>query len=36
LALLNEIAFAVDMGLRWRASISPTLVDGSAVVASTP
>ena len=39
LALLDEIAFvSVDMGLLWRASISPTLVDldGSAVVASTP
>jgi hypothetical protein len=40
LALLDEIAFVsgVDMGVLWRASISPTLVDldGSAVVASTP
>jgi hypothetical protein len=39
LALLDEIAFVkTDMGLLWRASISPTLVDldGSAVVASTP
>jgi hypothetical protein len=37
--LLDEIAHAkADMGLLWRASISPTLVDlnGSAVVASTP
>jgi hypothetical protein len=38
-ALLDEIAFCkTDVGLLWRASISPTLVDldGSAVVASTP
>ena len=37
--LLDEIAFVkTDMGLLWRASISPTLVDldGFAVVASTP
>lgn len=40
--LLDEIAFVgtttIDMGLIWRASISPTLIDldGSAVVASTP
>ena len=40
--LLDEIAFVgtttIDMGLLWRASISPTLIDldGSAVVASTP
>jgi hypothetical protein len=39
LALLDEIAFTKDnMGLLWRASISPTLIDlnGNAVVASTP
>jgi hypothetical protein len=39
LALLDEIAFCKEnMGLLWRASISPTLVDldGAAVVASTP
>jgi hypothetical protein len=39
LALLDEIAFCNEnMGLLWRASISPTLVDldGAAVVASTP
>jgi hypothetical protein len=38
-ALLDEIAFCkTDVGLLWRASIAPTLVDldGSAVVASTP
>lgn len=38
-ALLDEIAFVkIDMGLLWRASISPTLIDldGAAVVASTP
>ena len=37
--LLDEIAFVkTDMGLLWRASISPTLVDldGFAIVASTP
>ena len=39
LALVDEVAFVkVDMGLLWRASISPTLIDlnGSAVVGSTP
>jgi hypothetical protein len=40
-ALLDEIAFTAattDMGMLWRASISPTLIDldGSVVVASTP
>jgi hypothetical protein len=38
-ALLDEIAFSkTDVGLLWRASIAPTLVDlnGSAVIASTP
>ncbi len=38
-ALLDEIAFCKsDVGLLWRASIAPTLVDlhGSAVIASTP
>ncbi len=37
--LLDEIAFCkTDVGLLWRASIAPTLVDlnGSATVASTP
>jgi hypothetical protein len=40
--MLDEIAFvgaaSIDMGMLWRASISPTLIDlnGSAVVASTP
>jgi hypothetical protein len=39
LALLDEVAFCKEnMGLFWRASISPTLVDlnGNAIVASTP
>ena len=39
-ALLDEISFvkAMDMGMLWRASISPTLVDldGFVTVASTP
>jgi hypothetical protein len=39
LALLDEVAFCKEnMGLLWRASVSPTLIDfnGVAVVASTP